>query len=267
MGMKTLNRTENGPSQFANIDRLPFGSGVFDAEIAGRAAGVDFPASTRDGATWPRHAVDDHRIPDNDTVLKHVFDRVFAALALVLLSPLFLMVVLLIRFTDPGPIFFAHERIGKRGQRFKCLKFRTMAEDGDAILAQHLRDNPDAAAEWNSTRKLQDDPRVTRLGDALRRSSIDELPQLWNILVGDMSVVGPRPIVDAEIPHYGNAIFDYLSVRPGLTGLWQVSGRSDVGYGQRVRLDTEYVRTRTILKDAAIVLKTIKVVAFREGSC
>ena len=208
----------------------------------------------------------DDRGPDNDSILKNVFDRLAALSALIVLSPLLLMVAALVYAREPGPVFFAHERIGKHGRRFRCLKFRTMMTNGDAILAQHLAGNSAAAAEWNETRKLQDDPRVSSLGNSLRRSSIDELPQLLNILAGEMSVVGPRPIVEAEAEYYGDAIHDYMSVRPGLTGLWQVSGRSDVGYGERVALDTAYVNNRTILGDLAIIMRTVKVVAFREGS-
>lgn len=219
-----------------------------------------------DGFAYPASRRWDHRIPDNDTLIKQIFDRVFALVAIVLLSPMFILVAGLIWLRDPGPVFFGHERIGKYGERFKCLKFRTMRVDADAVLAQHLRDNPSAAQEWADTRKLMHDPRITFLGNVLRRSSIDELPQLWNILKGEMSVVGPRPIVEAEMRKYGDAIFDYLSVRPGLTGLWQVSGRSDVGYDTRVALDQEYVRNRSILGDIRIIFSTIKVVALREGS-
>ena len=265
--MKNLSQTDVRSSQFASIDNFYMDSSRFESTPARAYASAGFNAGAIDYPEDRAAEARDHRIPDNDTVLKQVFDRIFAAVTLIALSPLFLMVAVLVRFTDPGPVFFAHERIGKRGRRFKCLKFRTMAQDGDAILARHLRTDPDAAKEWNTTRKLRDDPRVTRLGDALRRSSIDELPQFWNILVGDMSVVGPRPIVDEEIKHYDNAIFDYLSVRPGLTGLWQVSGRSDVGYSERVSLDKAYVRNRTFLADIRIIVRTIKVVAFREGSC
>lgn len=207
-----------------------------------------------------------HGVADNDSIVKKVFDRVAAASGLVILAPIMLMVAALIYVSNPGPVLFAHERIGKHGRRFKCVKFRTMVMDGDAVLAQHLRNNTDAAEEWRATRKLQDDPRVTPLGDTLRRTSIDELPQLFNILAGQMSVVGPRPITDSEADYYGNAIYDYVSVRPGLTGLWQVSGRSDVGYGERVALDTDYVRNRSMRRDLAIILRTVKVVALREGS-
>ncbi len=201
-----------------------------------------------------------------DPLSKTLLDRGAALLALVMLAPLFLMVAALIYLRDPGPVFFAHRRIGKGGRSFRCLKFRTMAMDGDAILERHLACNDTAASEWRETRKLKDDPRVTPLGDVLRRSSLDELPQLINILRGDMSIVGPRPIVEDEVRFYGAAMADYLSVRPGLTGLWQISGRNDVGYGQRVRLDQEYVRGQSFGGDLGIILRTVRVVLQQKGS-
>jgi exopolysaccharide production protein ExoY len=197
---------------------------------------------------------------------KVVFDRTAAALGLLLLTPLFLMIAALIYFRDPGPVFYAHRRIGKGGRSFDCLKFRTMATDGDALLEKHLAQNPQAASEWRETRKLKSDPRVSPLGNALRKASLDELPQLINILRGEMSVVGPRPIVDAEVHHYGDALEDYLSVDPGLTGLWQISGRNDVGYRERVELDRSYARTRSFAGDLVIICKTVPAVLQRRGS-
>jgi exopolysaccharide production protein ExoY len=241
------------PFDSARTDRVMYGA-------AGDAAVIDTHRPPFPGERRRRD------LPDNDSLLKNVMDRVLAALALLILSPMLAMVAALIYTRDPGPVLFAHERIGKHGRRFKCLKFRTMVADGDAVLARHLRHDSDAAAEWRETRKLQDDPRVTPLGDLLRRSSIDELPQLFNILWGQMSVVGPRPIIDSEVGYYGDAIYDYLSVRPGLTGLWQVSGRSDVGYAQRVALDSDYVNNRSTLGDWRIIMRTVRVVALREGS-
>jgi exopolysaccharide production protein ExoY len=208
----------------------------------------------------------DGLIQDHDSIAKIAFDRVAALLALIIVAPLMLGVILWIAWRDPGPILFAHPRIGKQGRMFYCLKFRTMAADTDAILARHLADNPDAADEWRQSRKLRDDPRITPLGATLRRTSLDELPQLLNILKGEMSFVGPRPIVPAESWHYGHAISDYLSVRPGLTGLWQVSGRSDTGYHDRVRLDQLYVSGRTFWRDLVILWKTVGVVLGRKGS-
>jgi exopolysaccharide production protein ExoY len=216
-----------------------------------------------------RHATGGGRVAEDasrDTLPKMVFDRAAAAAGLIVLAPVFLAVILWMLVRDRGPVLFAHARIGKAGRRFHCLKFRTMRPDASEILARHLAGNRAAAAEWAATRKLRDDPRVTPLGRVLRRSSLDELPQLLNILRGEMSLVGPRPITDDEMRHYGSAMRDYLSVRPGLTGLWQVSGRSDIGYAERVQLDRAYVRNRTFLQDIAILWRTVGVVARRKGS-
>lgn len=207
-------------------------------------------------------------LPDRggDSAAKAVFDRIAAGVGLILLSPVIAAVMIALVLREPGPVLFAHPRIGKGGRPFWCIKFRTMAPEAEQILARHLAEDPDAAEEWDATQKLRDDPRVTVLGRFLRRSSLDELPQLLNILGGEMSVVGPRPIVREEVRHYGAAIDDYIAVRPGLTGLWQVSGRSDVGYRDRVRMDREYVQNRTLRGDLVIIWKTIGVVLRREGS-
>jgi len=201
-----------------------------------------------------------------DSAMKMVFDRVSSGLGLVALAPFMLAIAAVIWVRDPGPILFAHQRIGKYGRSFRCLKFRTMKVDADAILAQHLAEDPEAKVEWEATQKLRDDPRVTPLGATLRRTSLDELPQLIHILRGEMSVVGPRPIVRNEVAHYGAAFRDYMSVRPGLTGLWQVSGRSDVGYRERVMLDQQYVRQRSFLGDLGIIFRTVGVVVQGKGS-
>lgn len=198
---------------------------------------------------------------------RDLVERALAAAMLVALSPLFAMIALLIRLRDPGPVFFGHLRVGRGGRTFRCLKFRTMRVDGDAILARHLATHPAAAEEWRTTRKLRDDPRVSPLGRMLRRTSLDELPQIVNILRGEMALVGPRPIVEEEMRRFGPAIHDYLSVRPGLTGLWQISGRSDLDYGTRVRLDQHYVRTRSLAQDLRILLRTARVVLLQRGSC
>ena len=152
------------------------------------------------------------------------------------------------------------------GKEFYCFKFRTMALNGDAILNKHLDRNPSAVKEWRATRKLRKDPRVTWIGSRLRRLSFDEIPQLINIARGEMSFVGPRPIVSAEVSKYGDHFPAYCSVKPGLTGLWQVSGRSNTTYEQRVALDVEYIRTRSLLLDWKIVLLTLPVVLSRKGS-
>lgn len=173
---------------------------------------------------------------------------------------------LVIYSTERGPILYGHDRIGYKGRRFKCLKFRSMVPNGDVVLAEHLANNPAARAEWDATQKLRDDPRITPLGRFLRTTSLDELPQLWNVIRGDMSLVGPRPIVHSEMVRYGNRIEAYTCARPGITGLWQVSGRSDVDYGRRVQLDSHYVSTWSLPGDVVILLRTVKVVFSQSGS-
>lgn len=197
--------------------------------------------------------------------LKHALDVVGAVFALLLLSPLFLMVAAIMKLSDPGPVFFAHRRIGQGGRSFLCLKFRTMIVDGPEVLARHLAANSAAAAEWEATRKLRQDPRVTPLGEILRKTSLDELPQLVNILRGEMSFVGPRPVVLAEIERYGANSEFYLCARPGLTGLWQVSGRNDVSYQARVGFDRQYAETWSLWNDVKIVARTIPAVMKSEG--
>jgi exopolysaccharide production protein ExoY len=187
--------------------------------------------------------------------------------ALIFLAPLMLAVALAVHMQDRGPIFFAHRRIGRDGRAFPCFKFRSMAVDAEARLADLLARDPAARAEWTASHKLKVDPRVTKLGDFLRRSSLDELPQLFNVLRGEMSLVGPRPVVHAESAHYGHWFDSYCSVRPGITGLWQVSGRSDVSYRQRVALDVLYVRRKCLAMDFGILVQTVPAVFLRRGSC
>lgn len=189
--------------------------------------------------------------------LKRCVDVVVASVALLLAAPLMITVAILIKAATRGPIVFAHERIGFNGQPFKCYKFCTMVVDAEAALREYLAQNPEAAAEWEETRKLKRDPRVTILGRILRLSSLDELPQLFNILRGDMSCVGPRPVVADELPLYGTSVADYLGARPGLTGLWQVVGRGDVEYARRVMLDSHYVRNWSLGFDIIILFRTI----------
>ena len=191
---------------------------------------------------------------------KRLADIVIAATALIFLSPAWLTIAALIKLSDGGPVLYRHRRIGRFGARFDCLKFRTMATDGDERLARHLDADPDAATEWRETQKLRDDPRVTTVGALLRRSSFDELPQLWNVLRGEMSVVGPRPVTRAELRRYGRDRRYYLLVRPGMTGLWQVSGRSHTTYEQRVRFDREYLEEWSWLGELWIMLMTIPAV-------
>lgn len=199
-------------------------------------------------------------------LVKRSFDITAAGCALILFSPIFLMIMVLVKYTDNGPAFYGHGRIGHNGRVFKCLKFRTMAVNGDELLRSHLRDNPDAAEEWRLTRKLKDDPRVTPVGRVLRKLSLDELPQLLNIMRGEMSVVGPRPVVDEELKVYDSFAIFYLQTRPGLTGLWQISGRNDVSYESRIAFDTHYVQNWSLVSDIAIILKTIPAVCLARGS-
>jgi exopolysaccharide production protein ExoY len=198
---------------------------------------------------------------------KRAIDVVIAIAMLILLFPLMLMIMGLIKLTMGGSIFFAHSRIGYRGKRFRCYKFRTMVANAEATLARHLAACPHAAHEWRESRKLKNDPRVTFFGALLRRSSLDELPQLINVLRGEMSCVGPRPIVADELQYYGPHAAEYLRARPGLTGIWQVSGRNALDYADRVALDFHYVRNWSLWTDLIILSKTVSaVLKFHESA-
>jgi exopolysaccharide production protein ExoY len=198
--------------------------------------------------------------------LEYMINFIIAGLMLVFFAPLMLAVAVAVFLQDGGPAFFAHQRLGRGGRRFAVLKFRSMATDAQARLDHLLAADPEARAEWARDHKLRSDPRITRLGEILRRSSLDELPQLINVLRGDMSLVGPRPIVEGEARRYGHYIRDYFSVRPGITGLWQVSGRNDTSYRRRVALDVIYSRRKSLLMDIRILLMTIPAVLLRRGS-
>ncbi|HEX6812625.1 MAG TPA: undecaprenyl-phosphate galactose phosphotransferase WbaP [Planctomycetota bacterium] len=196
---------------------------------------------------------------------KRLFDIACVVSLLAVLAPLFAAIAIAVRLSSPGPVFFGHNRIGRGGRHFRALKFRTM-HCGDQILRDYLAKNPEAAAEWAATQKLKNDPRVTKIGAILRRTSLDELPQLWNVLRGDMSLVGPRPIVDDEVEKYGTVLPLYLRVPPGITGLWQVSGRNNTSYEQRVWLDAHYVRNWSLSLDLYILARTVGVVLRRDGA-
>ena len=198
--------------------------------------------------------------------IKRILDVMLAAALLVLALPFALAIAVAILLETRGPVFFVHTRIGKGHRLFRLWKFRSMVVDADTVLQQHLERHPDLLSEWSATHKLKDDPRVTRVGRLLRRSSLDELPQLWNVLGGDMSMVGPRPIVEEEIPKYGPAFSLYSQVRPGLTGVWQVSGRSDMSYRRRTELDSEYIQNWTPGTDLAVLARTVRVVLFGHGA-
>lgn len=196
-----------------------------------------------------------------------MFDFSGAIVLVVFLSPFILAAAVGILLMDGRPVLFGHERIGEGGRRFRCLKFRTMRRDSEAALAHLLEASPAARAEWDATHKLRDDPRVIPgIGQILRTTSLDELPQFWNVLRGEMSLVGPRPIVEAEMVRYGDAIESYLSVRPGVTGPWQISGRSDTDYADRVALDTAYVARQSLMGDLRICLCTVAAVILRRGA-
>ena len=198
--------------------------------------------------------------------LKRAFDLLGAGVLLLLAAPAFALLALLVR-ADGGPAFYAHERVGRGGRRFGCLKFRSMVTDSQYRLDTLLDADPAARAEWEATRKLKDDPRVTRIGRLLRATSLDELPQLINVLRGEMSLVGPRPVVAAELAaHYGAAAEHYLAVRPGITGLWQISGRSETSYDTRVALDTRYATNPSLWADLGILLRTPLAVLSRRGA-
>jgi exopolysaccharide production protein ExoY len=190
-------------------------------------------------------------------MVKRLTDILVATLALILAAPIMLVIAAFILAVDGGPLIFAHRRIGFAGRPFDCYKFRTMRRDASEALQQYLADNPDAAREWRETKKLKHDPRITLFGKLLRVSSLDELPQFFNVLLGEMSCVGPRPVVADELPLYGASAADYLSARPGITGLWQVSGRSSIGYAERVALDSCYARDWSLRHDLTILLRTV----------
>jgi len=203
--------------------------------------------------------------PLHNKVSKRILDMVGAMALIILFAPVMLVVALAIR-ADGGSAIFRHQRVGARGKRFPCLKFRTMHIQAREMLQQHLATHPEDRAEWEASFKLKNDPRVTRLGRFLRKSSLDELPQLFNVLAGEMSLVGPRPIIPEEIVRYGGEFGFYAYCRPGLTGLWQISGRSDVDYARRVAFDRQYVAGWTLWRDIWIILATPKVMLTKSGA-
>ena len=198
--------------------------------------------------------------------MKRTFDLGISLTATLLMAPFLLLIAGLVKL-DGGPAFYGHRRIGRNGKEFRCLKFRTMHQDADQKLNQLLRSSPALAEEWKRSRKLRNDPRVTRIGDFLRRFSFDELPQLFNVIRGEMSLVGPRPVTLDELQqHYGEYEKYYYATRPGITGLWQISGRSDVDYNRRIQLDSWYVRTWSLWADVTILFQTVHVLASRKGA-
>ena len=199
-------------------------------------------------------------------ILKRGLDCGLIALSLPLLLPVVVTLAVIVKMTSPGPVFFSHRRIARNASFFSMWKFRTMRVDAAAVLELHLAAHPEARAEWNQRHKLTVDPRVTSVGLFLRRFSLDELPQVWNVLTGQMSLVGPRPIVAAEVEKFGDCFECYCRVKPGITGLWQVSGRSKLTYEERVRLECEYVKRWSVMGDVKILTLTFRSVVNHDGA-
>lgn len=252
-------KASSKPHLIQNENMILDGSG---GELLSDAASLNRPVLLRshpyvpEGST-PRH-VTYH-------ALKRILDVIGSLLIGLVFSPLIIVIAVRMSLED-GPILFRHPRVGRGGRAFECLKFRTMVPNAEQILRDLLEKNPQANAEWLRDHKLKNDPRVTRIGRFLRRTSLDELPQLWNVLRGEMSLVGPRPIVKEEMLRYGKHARRYLAAKPGVTGLWQVTGRNDTDYRRRVALDAYYVKKHSILMDVRILLKTIKVVVWGRGA-
>ena len=199
--------------------------------------------------------------------LKRLFDLAFSMTVMVLGAPIFFLIALIVKLTSDGPAFFAHERIGRGGNRFPCYKFRTMHPDAEERLQHLLETNPSLRHEWETTYKLKNDPRVTWIGKFLRKTSLDELPQFWNVLRGDLSVVGPRPVTENELhQEIGPHAARFLTIRPGLTGPWQVSGRNDTSYHDRIRFDIHYIRHRSFTWDLYLILLTIPAMISTRGA-
>ncbi|MDJ0557000.1 MAG: sugar transferase [Microcoleaceae cyanobacterium MO_207.B10] len=197
---------------------------------------------------------------------KRLFDVLFSLSVLILFAPVYLVIALLIVFNSPGSVFYVQERVGKNRKLFRCLKFRTMVENADEMLGEIMETYPHLRQEFQESFKLKHDPRITWIGRFLRVTSLDEFPQFWNVLKGDMSVVGPRPLVVEELPKYGHHMDKILTIKPGITGLWQVSGRNDIPYPKRVQIDLYYVNCRNFWIDIWIMFKTIGIVIFPKNN-
>ncbi len=202
----------------------------------------------------------------NDEFFKRLFDIFFSLSVLILFAPVYLILALLIALSSPGSVFYVQERVGKNRKLFGCIKFRTMVDNADEMFAQMMETSPHLRQEFQDNFKLKHDPRITWIGRFLRVTSLDEFPQFWNVLKGDMSVVGPRPLVVEELHKYGRHMDKVLTIRPGITGLWQVSGRNDIPYPRRVQMDLYYVNFKNFWIDLWIVTKTIGVVIFPKNN-
>ena len=200
-------------------------------------------------------------------IVKLLIDKALVAIGSVFFLPLIALIMLFVKTTSKGPVFYRQLRIGKNGNSFWAWKFRTMCSNADEVLESHLEKDPELRSEWNRDHKLRNDPRITTVGKFLRESSLDELPQIWNVWRGEMSLIGPRPIVEAEIVKYGDCFKLYSRVTPGITGLWQVSGRNNTTYDERVNLDAQYVLNWSLWLDLSILIRTVRVVILRDGAC
>ena len=198
--------------------------------------------------------------------IKFVFDVVVTAIGTILISPIFLALCICVAIDNKGKVIFAHQRVGRNGKLFPCYKFQTMIPNAQQVLEEYLENDPQARLEWETNFKLSNDPRVTKLGAVLRKTSLDELPQIFNVLKGEMSLVGPRPVVQAELAKYGDNKKEYLMVRPGITGMWQASGRSDTTYEERVAMDTWYVRNWSLWIDLKYLYRTFAAVISKKGA-
>jgi exopolysaccharide production protein ExoY len=205
-------------------------------------------------------------VPRSGDRLCRAIDIAAAATLIAILAPLLVLISLAVKLTSAGPVVFSHPRIGRDGRPFRCYKFRSMVCDAEERLAELLASDPAASAEWAVAHKLRKDPRITPIGNFLRRSSMDELPQLFNVLFGDMSLVGPRPVTFAEAQRYGRYFREYCRVRPGITGLWQISGRSDTSYRRRIALDVAFIRARDVKLYLRILIGTVPCVLMSRGS-
>jgi Undecaprenyl-phosphate galactose phosphotransferase WbaP len=210
--------------------------------------------------------VREHLFQPSKQFLKRLLDLILTTFILIVGAPLLFLIAMAIKIDSPGPVFYGQRRVGRGGVEFRAWKFRSMVPDADALLTRYLADHPALAVEWEQNHKLRFDPRITRVGRFLRQSSLDEIPQLWNVMRGEMSLVGPRPIVRAEIPRYGKRFDLYTSVQSGLTGLWQVSGRSETTYAERVTFDTFYIRNWSVWLDLYILFRTVGVLCVRKGA-
>jgi len=217
-------------------------------------------------ADWASPVPPLDRVLAQSILLKRLIDLPLAVLCGLVVLPMVAIIALLVKLSSRGPVFFSGKRIGAGGRHFYAWKFRTMRTDAEQVLEEHLAKCPELRRQWEETQKLKNDPRVTRLGRFLRKASLDELPQLLNVLKGDMSLVGPRPIVDQEVCRYGDVFKLYCSVLPGITGLWQISGRNNTTYEERVGYDATYVRNWSVWLDLSILVRTAKVVLLQEGA-